>query len=151
MDARAARRVQRLLAFLILVDLTLCLVGFLQPALWFQVVHGVPVNDAQGYLRRAAAAWLSFLLIQIVAYRRFRREPLWLAVVAGVRLSDTLADWTHLLFAADVSALGYLCLLPASPVNLLAGVFLLRAADRFAPSVVNPGDTRALPQQPHQE
>ena len=108
----------------------MALVDFLQPALWFQLVHGVPVDDPQGYLPRAAAAWLSFLLVQVVAHRRFRQEPVWLAVVAGLRLSDMLADCTHLMFAADFSPLGYACLLPAWPVTALATLFLIRAYHR---------------------
>src|SRR5687767_9166497 len=124
MDPVLRKKVARLLGLLIVVDLGLTLVGFAWPELWFRLIHGAPADDPQRFLQRAAAAWLVFLGLQVVAYVRFARDPVWLAVIAGVRLSDMLADWTHALFAADVSLLGYACLLSASPVNALAGVFL---------------------------
>jgi hypothetical protein len=121
------RRITRLLLFLILVDLVLCLVGFVRPELWFDLIHGAPAVDPQRFMQRTAAAWAAFLVLQLIACARFRRDPAWLAVIAGVRLSDMFTDWTHAMLAPDMTSFGYLCLLSASPINLLAGVFLLRA------------------------
>jgi hypothetical protein len=121
------RRVARLLAFLILVDLVLSLVGFISPELWFDLIHGAPAIDPQRFMQRTAAAWAAFLVLQLIALVRFRRDPAWLAVIAGVRLGDMFTDWTHAVLAPDMTWFGDLCLLSASPINLLAGLFLLRA------------------------
>lgn len=131
MDPALIKRVERLLLFLIAVDVALCLVGFGWPALWFELIHGAPAADPQRFLQRTAAAWAAFLVLQVAAYRRFRREPWWLAVIAGVRLSDMLTDWTHALVAPDMTWLGYACLLSAGPVNVAAGVLLIRAHAAF--------------------
>lgn len=128
------RQVSQLLVFLIVVDLVLCMVGFGWPELWFYLMHGAPPIDPQRFLQRTAAAWAAFLVLEVVAYARFRREPAWLAVIAGVRLSDMFTDCTHALLAPDMTWFGTLCLLSASPFNLLAGLFLLRAHRRLATS-----------------
>lgn len=121
------RRVTRLLGLLILVDLVLSLIGFLFSEQWFDLIHGAPAVDPQRFMQRTAAAWAAFLVLQVLAIARFRRDPAWLAVIAGVRLGDMFTDWTHALLAPDMTPFGYLCLLSASPINLLAGIFLLRA------------------------
>lgn len=132
-DGRTAlrRRVARWLAFLIAVDLVLCLVGLAWPELWFEVIHGTAAIDPQRLLQRTAAAWAAFLALQVIAYARFRRDPAWLAVIAGVRLADVPTDWTHLILAPDLTRTGTLCLLAASPINLCAGLVLLRAHRRL--------------------
>jgi hypothetical protein len=125
--SKLRRRITQLLTFLIVVDLVLSLVGFIYPEQWFDLIHGTPAIDPQRFMQRTAAAWAAFLVLQLIAIIRFRRDPTWLAVIAGVRLSDMFTDWTHAVLAPDMTCFGYLCLLSASPINLFAGIFLLRA------------------------
>lgn len=131
------RQVTYLLGFLIAVDLVLCLVGFACPELWFDLIHGAPPLDPQRFLQRTAAAWTAFLVLEVIAIVRFRRRPAWLAVIAGVRCSDMFTDITHALLAPDMTAFGHACLLAASPFNLLAGLYLLRAHNALTTARAN--------------
>lgn len=122
-----ASRVQGLLAFLVLFDLVLVVWAGAFPDLWFTVFHGVPYNDPEGFLRRCAANWAAFLLFQAIAARRWKSDPVWLAVVAGVRLSDIFTDLTYVFVAHDTTLFARLTLAPMSVVNLMMGLFLIDA------------------------
>jgi hypothetical protein len=121
------RRVHGLLVFLVLFDATLVVWSMAFPQLWFDAFHGVPYDDPQGFLRRCGANWAAFLLCQAMAVRRWRRDAVWLAIVAGVRLSDIFTDVTYVLVARDTTWFARLTLAPTSLANLLFGLFLLRA------------------------
>jgi hypothetical protein len=131
-EARAARLVRGLLVFLVALDLTLTTWAMFFPQLWFTVFHGTSYDDPEGFLRRCGANWAAFLLWQAVALARWKKEPVWLAVVAGVRLSDIFTDLTYSLVARDTTLFAKLTLAPMSVVNLLFGLFLLRAWRRFS-------------------
>jgi hypothetical protein len=124
------RGLAALLAFLVLFDATLTVWAGLFPDLWFAAFHGVPYSDPEGFLRRCAANWAAFAIFQGVALVRFRREPQWLAVVAGMRLGDCLTDWTYLAFSTHATLFGKLALASTSPLNVILGVSLLRAYRR---------------------
>ena len=116
-----------LLIFLVLLDLTLVPWAFLLPDLWFEVWHGAPYVDPQALLPRCGANWLAFFILQVIALVRWRREPWWLAVVAGVRLSDVFTDFTCSLLAQDVTVATRVLFPLMGAGNLLFGVLLLRA------------------------
>jgi hypothetical protein len=126
-EARATRLVGGLLVFLVALDLTLTAWAMFLPGLWFTVFHGTSYDDPEGFLRRCGANWAAFLLWQAVALVRWKKEPVWLAVVAGVRLSDIFTDLTYSIFARDTTLFAKLTLPPMFLVNLLFGLFLLRA------------------------
>lgn len=121
------RRVHAFLWSLVLLDGTLVPWALAFPELWFKAFHGIGYDDPQGYLRRCGANWAAFLLCQILAVMRWRRDAVWLAIVAGVRLSDIFTDVTHVLVARDTTLFARLTLAPMSLGNLLFGLFLLRA------------------------
>jgi hypothetical protein len=120
------RRVRLVLGALIALDLTIATVAFASPSLWFKLFHGTTPVDPEGLLRRMGANWAAFAVLQIVAWRRWRAEPAWLAVVAGARLGDGLTDWTYVAFAHDLTWYGRAMLLAASPMNWICGWLLLR-------------------------
>lgn len=121
------RRIQGVLIGLVIFDLTLVIVAALFPQLWFDVFHGVAYDDPQGFLRRCAANWAAFLLMQSLALARWKKDRVWLAIVAGVRLSDIFTDVTYVLVARDTTWFAKATLAPSSVANLLLGLFLLRA------------------------
>jgi hypothetical protein len=121
------RRVHSLLGFLVIFDVTLTLWAFAFPELWFHVFHGVPYDDPEAFLRRCGANWAAFALVQLIAFLRWRRAPVWLALVAGVRLSDIFTDLTYVLMAHDTTWFAKLTLAPMAVCNLLLGVVLLKA------------------------
>lgn len=124
------RRVQAVLWFLVLFDVTLTLWAFAFPQLWFTVFHGTRYDDPQGFLRRCGANWAAFALFQAIALVRWRRDAVWLAVVAGLRLSDIFTDATYVLVAHDTTLFARITLVPTSIGNLLFGLFMLRAYRR---------------------
>ncbi len=121
------RRVQGLLVGLVLFDVTLTLWAGAFPELWFRVFHGVGYEDPEGFLRRCAANWAAFAVCQAIALRRWRKDAMWLAVVAGVRLSDIFTDATYVLVARDTTWFAKATLAPSSVANLVVGLYLLRA------------------------
>lgn len=122
---KSDRTIRALLIALIALDVTISIVVFAWPSLWFQVFHGVPYVDPQNLLRRMGANWTAFALFQIIALVRWRREPYWLAVVAGVRFSDIFTDITCYALAADTTPFAALTLIPMSPINFFIGFYLL--------------------------
>jgi hypothetical protein len=122
-DPRAG--VANVLGGLVVFDVILTSWAFFAPDLWFEVFHGVPYNDPEGFLRRCGANWAAFALFQAVAFLRWRQAPYWVAVVAGIRLSDIFTDWTYLAFSTHMTPLGTLGLALASPMNMITGAWLL--------------------------
>jgi hypothetical protein len=120
-------RVRGLLGFLVVFDVTLTVWALAFPALWFTVFHGTPYDDPQGFLRRCGANWAAFALFQLIALVRWRRDAVWLAVVAGLRLGDIFTDATYVFVAHDTTLFARLTLLPTSIANLGIGLYLLRA------------------------
>jgi hypothetical protein len=132
-----ARRIDCLLFALIAFDVFVAVVALFFPSLWYRVVHGVPYVDPQGLLRRCGANWGAFALIQIICFFRWRKAPYWLAVVAGVRLSDVFTDWTYLYFSSNLTTVGTVGLFLASPTELAIGVWLLWTYNRISASRAN--------------
>ena len=125
-DDLRGKPIGALLSSLVLLDVTLTIWAFFFPRLWFAAFHGVPYDDPQGFLKRCAANWAAFALFQLVAWRRWRKQPDWLVVVAGLRLSDIFTDWTYLFSAHDITWFGRVALFAVSPANLAIGWYLLR-------------------------
>ena len=121
------RRIHGVLGLLAVFDLVLVVWAGAFPDLWFRVFHGVDYDDPEGFLRRCAANWAAFLLFQIIALVRWRRDAVWLAVIAGVRLSDIFTDATYVVVARDTTWFAKAALAPTSLANLIIGVYLLRA------------------------
>jgi hypothetical protein len=119
--------IRMVLAMLVLTDLVLSAWGFLLPDLWFSVFHDSARIDPQALLQRCAANWAAFLAIQLLALFRWKRESWWLPVVAGCRLGDVLTDITCLAMCEKISWLGAIAFPVAGIMNLVAGIWLIRA------------------------
>ena len=50
-----SKRIPAILIALVSFDVTIAVIGFFFPELWFRVFHGVPYDDPQGFLPRCAA------------------------------------------------------------------------------------------------
>ena len=125
------RRLKTLiLAFLwgaLLEDTLLVVMAWLAPDLWFRAFHaGAPHGLEVAFLRRSAGQWAAFALAQAIALWRWRRDPLWLVIAAGVRFSDLFTDIAYVLSAPSLTRLGWALLLPPPVLNLLGVVILLR-------------------------
>jgi len=111
----------------LLEDTSLFLMAWLQPDVWFRFFHGVsPVGFDIALLRRSAGQWVAFALAQGVALWRWRKNPLWLVIVAGVRFSDLFTDISYMLAVPSLTTIGWVCLLPPPLLNLVGVVIMLR-------------------------
>ena len=126
-DERKRWTIDATLAALLALDLTLAVWAFAFPDAWFAAFHGVARVDPEGLLPRMGANWSAFALFQATALARWRKQPVWLAVAAGLRLSDIFTDWTYLAACHEITWFGRAALLAAGPANVVAGVTLLRA------------------------
>ncbi len=116
-----------LLVFLVVLDVVLATLAFFFPEFWFRTIHNAPEVDPQGLLQRTGAVWAAFTLFQLIALLKWQRQPYWLIIVAGIRLTEVFSDWTYLYFAQDITQLGRLGLFIAPPGNLLFSWFLIRS------------------------
>jgi len=96
------------------VDVVLPALSYAQPTWWFDVLHVGVSPDAMdlALLHRAAAQWIAFALLQIIALVDWRRWPDWLLLVAGARTSDWLTDLTYFAVAPDLSSWRWALLAP---------------------------------------
>ncbi len=118
--------IKRVLLFLIILDLTIFVVAYFFPEIWYQIFHGTDYDDPQGLLRRSAASWAAFALIQIVAYLRWQKDITWLAIVAGIRLGEIFAYWSYLCFCENITWFGWVALFTASSLNAVLGWNILK-------------------------
>ncbi len=127
-----------LLAGLAVVDIVLSGTCLFFPDLWFRWFHGAPYVDPQGLLRRMGAVWATFAMLQLIALVRWQRFPHWLALVAGVRLTELFCDWVYLLSCSNITWFGRGALFLSPPANLALGWILLRTRARVANATPEP-------------
>jgi hypothetical protein len=65
--------------------------------------------------------------LQLIAMFRWTKEPWWLVLIAGVRLTELFSDWTYIYVAHTLTPFGKLGLFIAPPSNLIMGIFLVWA------------------------
>jgi len=123
--------ISALLVVLAVWDFALWVVAFFYPDLWMGQVHGQTMDDPMGLLPRTGAMWLAFAIFQFVAFLQWRRAPFWLCLVAGMRLSELLADWTYLAFAEVLTTTGRISLALTPVANIAISGFFLWAYFRL--------------------
>src|SRR5262249_60114826 len=79
-------------------DTLLFLLAWLAPDLWFRIFHhATPAGLESALLRRSAGQWAAFALAQAITLWRWQKDPVWLAVAAGVRFSDLFTDLSYII------------------------------------------------------
>lgn len=129
------RLISSILASLAALDVALAVWGYGFPELWFTVFHGAAYVDPQGYLPRAAGNWTAFAILQVIAFFRWKKAPHWLAIAAGLRLSDVFTDFSCMIFCENLSGPGLVLLSAAALGNLFFGFCLLFIHKRVARSL----------------
>jgi hypothetical protein len=94
--SRLRSRLNLLLTILVIYDVILSATCLIRPDLWYRYVHGADYVDPQGLLMRTGAVWVAFSLFQLIARWKWEVQPYWLAVIAGIRLTEVFSDWTYL-------------------------------------------------------
>jgi len=111
-------------------DSALVVIAWVAPAAWFHLFHHAePASLDVPLLRRSAGQWLAFSVVQAIALWRFRRQPIWLPIVAGLRLSDVFTDLSYLIAVPSTTTVGWVLLVPPPFLNLVV-VFVVLAAYR---------------------
>jgi hypothetical protein len=127
--------IERRLRILILIylwgalfeDTGLVLMAWLSPETWFHSFHNAsPASYDVSLLRRAAGQWAAFALAQAIALASWKKRPIWLAIVAGVRFSDLFTDIFYVVAVPSLTAFGWACLLPPPVLNLVGVIIMLR-------------------------
>lgn len=115
-------------------DTVLFLMAWLAPDVWFRAFHGVtPAGLEIALLRRSAGQWAAFSLAQAIALACWRKNPIWLAVEAGVRFSDLFTDISYVVAVPSLTILGWVLLLPPPVLNLIGVVIMLRGYEQARP------------------
>jgi hypothetical protein len=105
--------------------------SWLAPAFWFKVFHhAAPAGLEIALLRRSGGQWAAFALAQAITLWRWKKEPVWLAVAAGVRFSDLFTDISYILAVPSLTTLGWIFLLPPPLLNLIGVVIMLRGYEQ---------------------
>jgi hypothetical protein len=108
-------------------DTVLFLLAWLAPDLWFRLFHaGVPAGLETALLRRSAGQWAAFALAQAITLWRWPKDPVWLAVSAGIRFSDLFTDVSYILAVPSLTTLGWVLLTPPPFLNAIGVAILLR-------------------------
>jgi hypothetical protein len=112
-------------------DTILFLMAWLAPDIWFRVFHATaPAGLETALLRRSSGQWAAFALAQAITLWRWRKEPVWLAVAAGVRFSDLFTDISYILAVPSLTTLGWVFLLPPPLLNLIGVAIMLRGYEQ---------------------
>jgi len=109
-----------------LEDTVIFVLAWLDPAIWFRLLHAsVPAGLENALLRRSAGQWAAFALAQAITLWRWRKDPVWLAVSAGVRFSDLFTDVSYILAVPSLTTAGWILLVPPFFLNLVGVVIML--------------------------
>jgi hypothetical protein len=110
----------------LLEDTIIFLMSWLAPDLWFWLFHNTaPASLDVAFLRRSGGQWAAFALAQAIALSRWRQQPVWLPIVAGVRFSDLFTDVSYILAVPSLTILGWCVLLPPPFLNFIGVVIML--------------------------
>lgn len=116
-----------LLVFLVILDIVLSTTCLLYPEKWFKMFHDAPYIDPQGLLKRTGAVWAAFTVLQLIAVFKWEKQPWWLVLIAGVRLTEIFSDWLYIYVSQSITTFGWIGLFVSPPSNLLFGWFLVHA------------------------
>ena len=118
-------------------DTVLFVLAWIAPDLWFRLLHAsVPAGLEIALLRRSAGQWAAFALAQAIALARWRRQPEWLAVAAGIRFSDLFTDLSYILAVPGLTRLGWVVLIPPPLLNLVGVAIMLQGYRQAASRTV---------------
>jgi hypothetical protein len=115
-----------------LEDTVIFFLAWLWPDLWFRLFHAsVAAGLEVALLRRSAGQWAAFALAQAITLSRWKRDPVWLALSAGIRFSDLFTDVSYILSVPSLTTMGWILLTPPAFLNALGVVILLRGYRRL--------------------
>ena len=111
---------------LIFLDLAVSIIGFFFPDVWNSFFHGTLYVDSQALLKRCAANWFAFFVLQTIALFQWEKAGWWLILVAGCRLGDCLTDITCLTSSSSITSYGIIAFSAAGLGNVIIGVYFIQ-------------------------
>ena len=112
-------------------DTTIFVLAWVYPDLWFKLFHhSVPQGLEVALLRRSAGQWAAFALAQAIALALWRKKPVWLAVVAGIRFSDLFTDISYIVAAPSLTPFAWIVLSSPAALNLVGVVIMLKGFEQ---------------------
>jgi hypothetical protein len=124
-------QINALLIALVALDVVLSVIAIGFPGTWSRVMHGLPYDDPAGLLRRTGAVWAAFVVLQLIALVRWRDQPYWLPLIAGVRFTELFSDWVTIAAAQRVTTLAIVSLALSPLANLVFGSILISTYQRL--------------------
>lgn len=123
-----------ILCFASLVDFLLAvwIFGFTNHFIAFFYEERVEYN--RPLLWRTGVFWLTFGLLQAIAALTWNFYPGMLLLITGVRLTESLADWTYLFSETNFTRIGKFGFFLSVPYTLIIAVLLYRHSLTMAPS-----------------
>jgi hypothetical protein len=102
---------------------------FLGPMTFFGFFYTEQYSDPTGLFRETGGFWLTFGVIQGIAVVTWERWPILLAVVAGIRFTECLADWSYLYRCWNrFTKRGRFAYSLSVPYTVTAGILMFQAA-----------------------
>ncbi len=112
-------------------DSVIFVLAWVYPDLWFKLFHhSVPQGLEVALLRRSAGQWAAFALAQAIALALWRKKPVWLAVVAGIRFSDLFTDISYIVAAPSLTPFAWIVLSSPAALNLVGVVIMLKGFEQ---------------------
>ncbi len=124
-DPKIAKQVNYMLILLIVMDLVLSVWSLFFPELWWQFFYDRAYEDPQGLQRGYGALWAGFLLLQVLAYLRWKRELWWLPLIAGVHFTEMFVNWMLLAVGEQFTWMGWIAYALTPPATVFFSFFLL--------------------------
>jgi len=121
-----AKKTDAILISLIVLDVVIFTVAFFFPDLWTKIFHGEVYVESYGLLRRTASLWAAFALFQTIALFKWKKNYIWLALVAGLRFSEIFSDWVYLGFCQSATLFAWLALSISPPANIIFGLYFFK-------------------------
>lgn len=106
-----------LLLLLILIDSGLALLVLRSPERWYRWMHAGDQPASGELLSRTGGVWFGFALLQLTVLGTWTFFPEGLVILAGLRLTEVLADWIYLATSTSRTRTLVVALLMSPPVN----------------------------------
>jgi hypothetical protein len=116
---------------LALIDLTLAVIGFCFPAIWFAIQHGDShYIDTQNLLEHSSYFWAIYALLQFIGFFSWRKNLLlWLNTFIAIRIIDIFLISFYIYSDPFLLPLSKITLYEVIPANLVLAWFFWKCLE----------------------
>jgi len=142
-DPRIEKQVNYMLILLIVMDLVLSAAALFFPGLWWKIFSDRPHVEPQGLQRGFGALWAGLLLLQVLAYLRWKRELWWLPLIAGVHFTEMFVNWVLLAVGEQLTWIAWISYGLTPPATVFFSFFLLNRYQKIVAAQESSGQLKA--------